>query len=256
MDQHALICREPDGAPRGDLLFVHGMAVENWIWEETALPAFAEAGYRVWALTLPKRAANASLGLYGEAIGDALTAIGAPTVVIGHSLGGAALQQALASGHRMAGAVLLCSVPPYGLWRASLEMAVTAPALWRELAVFCMKGLAHTDIGVLRTGLFPSGVDAAVFNDLIRRAGDEPLAAMQRAVGWPPFAPLPLSQRGMLVIGGARDRFVPETDVRLTAAYYGVEPHVIENAGHMMMYEPEGQQAARITLDWLDRVAA
>lgn len=244
---------------RPDLLFLHGMGSGAWMWEEGALPLFGREGYRAWALSLSGHGGSAGLdrlehfGLdeYSADLAQALDRIGRPCVVIAHSLGGAVVQNLLRRGRRLAGTVLLCSVPPYGLWRASLETLWLNPVLWKELVLFSLFGLEKTNIAVLRRNLFPNGVDDAIFIRLLERMQNESPAAINSAIGWPPIAPPPLTQPNVLVIGGMRDSLVPPLDVVMTAAYYGVEPHLLEGAGHMLMYEPAGHTAAQIVLDWL-----
>jgi len=258
-----LLHANPEGEARPvDLLFVHGISAGAWIWNDGVLDHFARAGYRAWALDLAGRGANAaegdidrfSLADFADDLATALDEIARPTVVIAHSLGGAVVQRLLAGGRQTAGTVLLCSVPPYGLWRASMEMALRHPRLWQQMAVFSFRGIEHTDFDVMRRGLFPSGIEETVFDRIAARLQNESARAMRGTSGWPPFAPPPLSQRNMLVIGGGRDAFVPPADVLMTGAYYGVLPHIVAEGGHMMMYETAGLEAARIILDWLPRV--
>lgn len=80
------------------------------------------------------------LDAFTDAIEDSLQRIGRPTVVVAHSLGGAATQNLLRRGHSPAGTVLMGSVPPYGLWRASWEMALTNPELYTALLDFSLAG--------------------------------------------------------------------------------------------------------------------
>ena len=54
---------------------------------------------------------------FSDALAEALAAIDRPAVVVSHSLGGAVAQNLLRRGGRPAGNVLICSAPPYGLWR-------------------------------------------------------------------------------------------------------------------------------------------
>jgi pimeloyl-ACP methyl ester carboxylesterase len=258
-----LVCTVPETPGRAvDLLLVHGISGGAWMWEDGALDHFARAGYRTWALSLSGHGLSAgrqdlasfTLGTYADDLEAALRQIARPTVIIAHSLGGAVAQKLLSRGKPPAGCILLCSVPPYGLWRASLEMLMRTPDLWREMGVYSLCGLAAADMNVVRRGLFPSGVDDTAFNQLATRLQEESIHALSGALGWPPFAPPPLSQRNMLVIGGAEDRFVPQMDVVLTGLYYGVQAHVIPGAGHMLMYEDVGVKAAEIVLDWLEHI--
>ncbi len=255
-----LVGEQPRGGRQNvDILLVHGMSAGAWMWQEGALKHFADVGYRSWALSLSGHGNSADsaalpwapLEHYSTDLSEALDHIARPTVVIAHSLGGAVVQNLLRRGRRIPGTVLLCSVPPYGLWRASMEMFFRNPELWRTLAEFAVMGWNDQRLAVMRRHLFPNGIDDALFAKLVACAQDESFFAMHAATGWRPLAPPPLSQQRMLVIGGALDSLVPATDVQLTAIYYGVKPHVIDNAGHMMMFEPEGLIAADIVLRWI-----
>ncbi len=194
---------------------------------------------------------------YTDALAEALAAVGRPTVVVSHSLGGAVAQNLLRRGMRPAGTVLVCSAPPYGLWRASMEMALTNLPLWKAMFDFSLFGVAAADLSVLRANLFPNGIEDRLFGKLMSRFTDESLAATSRTPGFPPFAPLPGPRSDMLVIGASQDRFVPPLDVHLTGYYYGTRPQIIEGAGHMPMFEPDfAAQTAGTILDWLGRYGA
>jgi len=255
-----LVSSVPETAERAvDLLLVHGIGAGAWVWEGGALEHFASAGYRTWALSLSGHGLSTGrkdldryrLGTYADDVAAVLQQIARPTVLVAHSLGGAVAQKVLSRGNLPAGCVLLCSVPPYGLWRASLEMLMRSPELWLEMSAYSLGGLAATNMDVMRRRLFPSEIHEAAFNHLAARLQDESVNAMSDALGWPPFAPPPLSQRNMLVIGGALDEFVPPTDVVLTALYYGVQAHLVPDGGHMLMCEQAGMEAAQIIIDWL-----
>ena len=191
------------------------------------------------------------LGDFADALAEALAQVGRPAVVVGHSLGGAVAQLLLRRRIAPAGTVLLASVPPYGTWRASAELALTAPQVWRMLGQFALNGPAGADMALMREVFFPGGVTDRVFRTVVDNLRDESLAALVQAGGWPPFAPFPGSRRDVLVIGGGRDRVVPPTDIWLTAGWYGTRPVVLDGAGHMLMHEPDAAQAAVAAIrDW------
>ena len=173
-------------------------------------------------------------------------------MVVGHSLGGAVAQNLIRRGAAPAGTVLMASVPPYGTWRASAEMALVNPALWVTLAEFALYGPAGADMEVMRAAFYPRGVSDRDYAMLVNNMRDESMAAMLQAAGFPPFAPLPGPRRDLLVLGGALDRIVPATDVALTAAWYGTLPEIVPGAGHMLMHDDAGAGAIRRILTWLD----
>ena len=259
----SLICQLPEGEARTpDLLFVHGMSAGPWLWEDTLMPSFAKAGYRTWAIELSGRGDNRgdgwdeiSLEQFSDELADALDYIGGPCVVVGHSLGGAVVQNLLRQGREVAGTVLLCSVPPHGMWRAAAEIMLFNPALWQSMIAYSLLGITFTDQAVMRRNLFPHGIDDRVFASFAGRTTDEPLRALQEVQGWRPIAPPPLSQSNVLVVGGAQDRLLPLTDLWLTAAYYGVLPRVLPQAGHMPMYPPSAGELEALILEWLPSVA-
>lgn len=195
-----------------------------------------------------------SLDTLSDALKDAIASTGRPTVLICHSLGGAVAQNLLRRGGGAHGLALLCAVPPYGTWRASAEMAYTNPLLWKALLDFSLYGLTQTDPQVIRKNLFPNGVSNREFHSFVAQLRDESLAATAGALGFPPFAPLPGPRRNVLVIGAERDRLIPQSDVWMTAAWYGKVPHIVPDAGHMPMLEEARFALADHLVSWLDTV--
>ncbi len=260
-----LLHHPADSSPRGAaLLFVHGICGGAWLWQRRTLPFFARHGFDGYALSLSGHAGSRDRGRVGrmsldhfaDDVAEAAARIGGPVVVVGHSLGGAVVQNYLRRGGRADGVVLLCSVPPYGLARGAAEMFWTNPALWWTMALLSVYGLEEGDFGVLRDNLFPNGVGDADYDDFVTRVDDVAVRASFEASGFRPLAPLPWMTDNMLVIGGDRDRFLPTTDLLLTAAYYGVRPHVVERLGHLPMLDPRGELAEKVILDWLSERAS
>ncbi|MCV6595479.1 MAG: alpha/beta fold hydrolase [Mangrovicoccus sp.] len=216
----------------------------------------ADAALSALTKALPGMSAfdGPSLGDFTDALAEALAQIGRPAVPICHSLGGAVAQNLMRRGQSPLGTVLLCSAPPYGLWRASMEMAFTNPQLWHSLVDFSMFGLRGTDIDVMRRNLFPSGIANGTYSGMLANLTDESTKAMAQASGFPPFAPFPGPRSDVLVIGGNQDRFLPMLDVMLTGFYYGTRPVMIPEGGHMLMSEPAWPKAAQAILDWLPRI--
>lgn len=193
---------------------------------------------------------------FTNALAEALGRIGRPAVPICHSLGGAVAQNLMRRGQSPVGTVLMCSAPPYGMWRSSLQMAFTNPDLWKALSDFSLFGRRGTDMNVMRKNLFPNGVSNGDYGEIIANLRDESFKAMAQAAGFPPFAPLPGPRSDILVIGGTEDRFVPWLDVMLTGTYYGTMPVIVQGGGHMLMSEPVWPKVTAAILDWLPDGAA
>jgi len=213
----------------------------------------AEGAIDLLARALPGAALFDGPGIDDHAgtLAEALARIGRPTVVVAHSLGGAVAQCLIRRGAAPAGTVLMCAVPPYGTWRASAEMALFNPLLWRSLARVSLLGPMAADPEVMRRNFFPNGIDALAFRRFIQQLRDESLTATVQALGLPPFAPAPGPRGDVMVIGGGRDRIVPPLDVALTGLYYGLRPDFLPEAGHMMMREEAAGTAATRILAWL-----
>jgi pimeloyl-ACP methyl ester carboxylesterase len=255
-----IIARRPERGRRDPrLLFVHGICVGAWIWDEHFLPFFAEAGFEAHAVSLRghggsggrDRLSSWRLADYTDDLREAARRVGGPLAVIGHSLGGAVVQDWLRTGGTAVAAALLASVPPWGLAASAWRMRLASPALFREVAIMSVRGAAAADPEVMRRGLFSDDLPADVYARFARRIQDESPLVGAELQGWRPFAPPPWRVPPMLVLGGAADRFVPLDEVWRTAAYYGVEPVIVPRLAHAVMLEPRWEAVARALLAWL-----
>lgn len=242
------------------VLFLHGICLGAWVWEDNFLPHLAHRGFPAYALSLrghggsdgAQRLAHWRLRDFVEDVDWAVRQIGGPVVIIGHSMGGGVAQYYLRQGHRAAGLVLMASVPPHGLMRASWSMYHRNPSLWDELLKASAGDMNGVDFGVLERGLFSAFAAPEDREQLLRRLAAPAVQASVELMGWQPIAPLPWLAPPTLVIGGARDDFVPLTDVLLTGAYYGQTPDILPECGHAIMLEPGWRSAAERICAWLN----
>ncbi|MBF0141858.1 MAG: alpha/beta hydrolase [Magnetococcales bacterium] len=256
-----ILSRLPKGPARPvNLLFVHGICVGAWVWEEFFLPFFAERGYPTYAVSLrghgksqsSEPVTTSTVNDFTADVRRAMATLEGPTVLIGHSFGGGVVQNYLRRGGKAAGAVLMASVPPYGLAMASYRTLWRNPSLWMEMAAAMFRGPSVMDFGLMRRMLFSGDIPDQRFRSFISRLGPLPMAASMEFMGWRPIAPWPWTIRDILVMGTNVDPFVPEADVRLTASYYGVYPIILSDIGHAMMLDDRWQVAAEALLNWLD----
>ena len=255
--------------PRGpaqpvDVLFLHGICTGARIFAEHFLDAFAAAGFRAHALSFRGHGGSAgrdrlktfTLADYVADLRGTLATIPRPTVVVGFSMGGAVLQAFLRAGGRPAGALLLASVPPWGLGPAALRLMVADPGLFHQLWLLNGLGVGAVDPVAMRRVLFTDAIDDHAFRTFLADAHDEsPLVGLE-LLGGRPIAPWPFGLPPVAVVGGAVDRLVPADDVRATATWYGVRPVVLDGLAHAMMLEPDWPRAAAPILDFCGRVAA
>src|SRR3954471_805401 len=100
-----LITHRPDkkAATKPQLLFVHGAFVGAWCWDDNFLPYFARRGFAAHALSLRGHGGSAgrhalsttSIIDYESDVLQVIDHIGAPVVLIGHSLGAMVVQRCL-----------------------------------------------------------------------------------------------------------------------------------------------------------------
>ncbi len=260
------ILREPARGSRSGLsvLFLHGICCSADVWRPDFLEAFAARGHEAAALSFRghgrsggrQALAWTTLKDYADDLDSALETLEGPVAIVGHSMGGAVLQEHLRRGGRPSAAVLMNTVPPYGLAHASMRLLLNAPGAWGSLAMANAFGFGVVSHQAMRDLLAGPRVDQKRFRDFLAAAGDEsPLVGFELQ-GWRPFAPEPWRAPGLppiLTLGGAEDRLVSLTDLYATAAYYGSRPIALSGMGHVPMIEPDWRRAAEPVLDWLDR---
>jgi pimeloyl-ACP methyl ester carboxylesterase len=243
------------------LLFIHGICNAAWVWERHFLTYFAKLGYDSYALSLRghggsegrEKIRQFGLSDFAEDVDWACAQTGAPVIVIGHSLGGAVVQNYVRRGGEAAGVVLLCAAPPHGLLRAAMHMQTQNPALAHELRIALTRGIRWANLDIIEKGLFARAPDPGLRRLFFERMDDAAAEASRQAIGWSPFAPLPWAMPKLLVMGCERDWFVPPADVRLTAIYYGVRSIIVKNGAHAIMLDANWQDAARPIADWLEK---
>lgn len=243
------------------VLLVHGICLGAWVWQDNFMPYLAGQGYPAYALSLRghgesdggARVGQWSVRDFSDDLAWAIREIGGPVVVVGHSMGGGIAQYHLRQGGKMAGLVLMASVPPHGLLRASMSMYNRNPRLWEELQKPRSGPLTDADFAVVEKGLLSEPLTSQNRETMLRRLNDPAIQASIELMGWHPIAPLPWAVPPMMVLGGARDEFVPATDVMLTGVYYGVTPSIVRGCAHAIMLERSWETAADLVCEWLIR---
>ncbi|MCK5374301.1 MAG: alpha/beta hydrolase [Alphaproteobacteria bacterium] len=246
------------------LVFVHGICVGAWIWDETFLPYFAEHGYEVHALSLRGHGKSDgeehlplwTLANYADDLDQLVKSLEGPVIVIGHSLGGAVLQEWLRTGStrkKAKAAALLASIPPWGLAYSAWHMMINHPLLFQEITRMSVMGTSLINEDILLEGLFSPDVPKAAFEKFLKKIGNESLIVSAEVQGLRPFAPLPWTDLPPIFVGGGLDdRFIPSSEVHRTAAYYGVDAVIIEELAHTIMIDTNWEKMASILLSWIE----
>ena len=131
------------------LLFVHGAWHGAWCWDEHFLDFFADQGYACYAPSLSGHGASpgrerlrwTGIQEYVRDVAEAAAQLPTQPVLIGHSMGGFVIQKYLEH-HTAAGAILVQSVPPTGVLRATLRIARHHPMQLIKVNVSLRLGLA------------------------------------------------------------------------------------------------------------------
>lgn len=240
------------------LLFVHGAFHAAWAWDEHFLDFFAERGYRAVALSLrghgrsptdtPLR--KCSIADYVADVTAVVDSLPTSPVLIGHSMGGSAIQRYLQS--RVApGAVLLASAPPVGQHLSLLRLNVAHPGKSLRALLTGWPSVLFASPELVRQHLFSPHTP----EDVVRRTCDRLQEGSPRAI----IADMALLalvdtkavSAPMLVIGAEHDTLYPPKQVHATARAYHTQAHIIAGSGHDMMLDTEWPVAANAIAAWL-----
>lgn len=237
------------------LLFVHGMWHGAWCWDETFLPFFADAGYRVTALSLRGHAGSEGR-IRGSTIADYVSDVEqvarqfeTPPVIIGHSMGGFIVQKYLETHDAPAG-ILLASVPPYGLWPTLGRVFAHDPRIvLKSLFTWQMYPVVETPART-RWALFSADMPEEQVLKYQKYMDDESFRAFIDLLGLNLAHPKRV-QSPMLVLGAEKDAVISQNDVRTTAKTYGTRAEFFPNMAHNMMLEAGWKSVAERILKWL-----
>lgn len=264
----------PDGPRVGaPLLLVHGAFGGAWMWSEHLAPHLARRGRSVVALSLRghgrseggERLRETRLSDYLADVRRVLATLPQTPVVVGHSLGGL-IAQRLIGRERMAGLVLMASLPPDGLALVNARTAMTEPLVWLDAVLGSLsnapggRGIGPIGAATLSRGMASS--ERLLFSERL------PLARVRRyASMMAPESPRALADAHMpgpvlsafltrlptLVIGGAEDPLVWRACTLRTAFYHAARHETLEACGHFPMLDVAADEGARRLVDWLDR---
>jgi pimeloyl-ACP methyl ester carboxylesterase len=227
------------------IVFVHGMCHGAWCWEEHFIPYFEKLGYTCVAFDLPghkvqgsTRRISYSLDDYVQELHRVVANMEAPPIIIGHSMGGMILQRFLKTGSCKK-VILMSSVPPAGVLRASLR------------ALFRYPGLIPYLLQLNLLGGFKKYPEL-MFNETSRFV---PFMCAESFIAYlglfiPVFHKISIP---MLVIGGSRDGLISVKEFQQTAKSYGAKLEIIEDGSHDLMLDKDYTKAADVIHQWINK---
>ncbi|MEZ5667712.1 MAG: alpha/beta fold hydrolase [Alphaproteobacteria bacterium] len=243
---------------RPPLLFVHGAFAGGQCWATHLMPACAAAGWRSHAFSLRGHGAspgdvvrdNYGLDAYLDDLVDEIDRLDRPPVLVGHSMGGWLAMRA-ATECAVAGLVLMCPVPPFGLASANLSLAVWNPLLAARIGRVFAHGDAAVDPSVMRETLFAGALPPGMAEQEWATQAAESLRAGIELQHPPRFDLAPLRGLPRLVLGAERDALIPPPFVHATAGLLEAEAEILPGLGHGLMLDHGWQIVADRLLGWL-----
>jgi pimeloyl-ACP methyl ester carboxylesterase len=239
---------EPRATRKPPILFVHGLAHGAWCWREHWMPAAAERGFPVYAVSLRghgdsggrKRLGRTLLRHYVHDVMQTITELPQKPVLVGHSMG-ALVAQLVADRYQPQGLALLTPAPIQG---AAYEL----PRLMRKRPLDALKVVAGGTLPLRSEQLFV-GLDESTAARYVDRLGRESPWAQYELLIPHRIGPV---RCPVLVVGTPDDRVVDEKAVEVTAAAYGVDPVWLPGIGHDLMLDTGWEKALSVVLDWVD----
>ncbi|XP_057481406.1 uncharacterized protein LOC130768387 isoform X1 [Actinidia eriantha] len=258
------------------LVFVHGSFHAAWCWAEHWLPFFSQNGFDCYALSLlaqgesdePDGPVAGSLQTHAADVADFIRKeITLPPVLLGHSFGGLIVQYYIASIRSeqileteslhpdLAGAVLICSVPPSGnsglVWRYLFSKPIAAFKVTRSLAAKAFQ----TSLPLCKETFFSAEMEDHLvqrYQKLMTESSRMPLFDLRKLNASLPVPSVPNSSIEVIVLG-ANDDFIVDTEgLKETGRFYGVSPVCIEGVAHDLMLDCSWEKGAKAILSWLN----
>lgn len=250
-----VIHRSPKGNVKSTpILFVHGKWHGAWCWDEFFLPYFAENGYETHAISLRGHGTSegkirgASLKDYVDDVAQAAKELGKSPIIIGHSMGGFITQKYLEM-HNAPAAVLLSSVPHFGLWPSTLSLLMQQPlVVLKVLATLRLYPVVETP-ALAKHALFSDDMPDDRVAAYQKRLTDESFRIYLDELGLNLVHPKRVKSP-MLVMGAAKDTVISRKGVEATARAYNTKAEFFDTA-HDAMLEANWRPVADRILAWL-----
>ncbi len=247
------------------LLFLHGIFTGAWCWHNY-LPWFSKRGFDAWAVSFRGHGQSEgheniyqfSLNDYADDVNWAIEQIiqttGKEPIVIGHSMGGLVLQKVMTT-TQLAGAILMCAVPPQGL------IPLAMGGFYRHPFITATMGKTYAfnqplPASMFQEALFHQPKTLAKLNDYANKMNPESYRLIMDLIMGTPFAPWFKKDCPIAIIGAREDVLVAPEVVSLTSMSYNQPIHWMANVGHAAMLEEEWQPSAQVVFNAIEELIA
>jgi pimeloyl-ACP methyl ester carboxylesterase len=246
---------EPAEPRHPTLLLVHGFAGGAWYWEPWQR-FLAARGWPTAALDLRGRPGSrpvtdlgaVSLHDYVADVREAAAHLGRPPVV-GHSMGGLLVQKLVEAGGAAA-AVLLCSMPPKGIFFARFSLVRRQLGhVWPMLASRPLQGRPE-ELEWIVLNRMPAAERRALAGRFQAESGT---VARELSLGGLAVDASRV-RCPLLAVSTSEDRFFAPRVGRRIAERYGCEHRHYDGHAHFVPMEPGWERIAGDVADWLEQV--
>ena len=252
-----------------DVVFIHGMFMTPLCWEKW-IPQFQSKGYRCLAPAWPgrdqpideqrRKHPDAQLGRLKLAdvvrsMEDAIKALPAKPVLIGHSMGGLVVQLLLERDLAAAG-VAIDPAPPQGVLTTAWSfLKSNFPAINPFVPVTNPVEMSFEQFQFAFVNTLPTAQQRAVYDRYVvtesRGVPTQSLTSVARVDFKKPHAPL-------LITAGEKDHIIPPSLNRTNYAKYKAAAsitdfHEFPGRDHFVIGEPGWEEVADFVLSWLDQ---
>jgi len=239
------------------VIFVHGAWHGKWCWEKYFKEAFKKRGYEVITFDLPghdkpgkiKGINKYSLNDYVESLVTEVRKLNELPIIVGHSMGGLILQKYLET-YTCKKAILMASVPPYGVINATFRFAKKS-YFYPSLLNLNLYGLVNTK-AKSKDAFFSPNISEAALEEYTSKLCSESFRAFLNMLV-PKVTVTANSKIPILVIGGSLDKIFTESDNRKTAKKFRADLIMVKDIAHDMMIDVNHEISAYEILNWLEK---
>ncbi len=242
------------------VLFVHGMWHGAWCWQPYFLPFFEKRGIKAYALSLSNHAGSPykkpfnklRISDYVDDVKNTIDSFDKKPVVVGHSMGGFIVQKYLEN-NILPGAVLMASVPPFGILGGTLATMKKFPgAFLKANATLNLKYIVDTD-DKYKYLLFNNDFNNTEIKKYRQKTDTESYLAYLDMLLLN-LVNVNTVKTPLLVLGGGKDRVISKNNILKTAGRYKAPVVIFKNTPHMMMLAPGYDKIAATIINWIEKL--
>lgn len=221
------------------------------------MPAFFEAGFDVHAMSFRGHGQKGwrlnRLGLesYVEDLRTVVARLPRLPVIVGHSLGGFVTLRLLEQ-MSLPGALLLSPVPPDGVVRSMVGLAVRSPVSVAKLLSAAIDRRV-TALGAPPVGIYSDSADPVLADEITGQLQAESLRALGGVLR-PRRLELSRIDTPIHCFGADGDYIIPSREVRRVAEILGAAVTIFPGMSHTFQAEREWRRVADAMLRWIDEL--